>query len=246
MHAMTTDRRLPMWAVDDGAERLARELSTVGAVVLNGIERAEQLLELMRPLGSIEPHRDSRPDGLTHIQADATQLSRAVASSAGHLGFRQDGLFPHTDRSGLPRPPDLLAFWIETQSRVGGSALFVDGYELFERLSQTAPEDLQCLMSPGSAVFKSEGGLIESSIFSIDEGRLRVRFRFDNMVYLSPAAAKAVDKLVAAVGELTLCERLRSGQGYVVDNTRWLHGRTHFIGARSAYRLLLRSEGRAS
>lgn len=41
MHAMTTDRRLPIWAVGDGAERLAHELSMVGAVVLNGIERAE-------------------------------------------------------------------------------------------------------------------------------------------------------------------------------------------------------------
>jgi len=45
--------------------------------------------------------------------------------------------------------------------------------------------------------------------------------------------------MLPVVRELSLIKRLRAGQGYLIDNLRWLHGRTYVVGTRSAYRLLL-------
>lgn len=225
------------WHANDDVDVLLEEFFSKGLVFLDGIKTEKALLHALSPLGSVFRHRDSLENGLTHVTTSGNDL--ASASRTGKLGFTQAGLIPHTDRSGAPHPPNMLAFWIENQATISGTSLFVDGLTLFEKMSLHFPSQLAALCRPNSAIFKSENGYVESSIFSTDNDRLSIRFRFDQMIFLSPDAAKAVEVLLPLIRESSLTKKLTAKQGYILDNTRWLHGRTHFVGARSAYRLLL-------
>ena len=225
------------WHVNDNVDVLLDEFSAKGLVLLEGIDKPEVLLRTLSPLGTVYYHRDSLANGLTHVSESGDGLRSAGYD--GKLGFTQDGLIPHTDRSGAQVPPNILAFWIESQAAISGASLFVDGFVLFEEISYRFPAELAVLCRQNSAVFKSENGYFESSIFSVAGESLSIRFRFDQMIFLSPDAAKAVEVMLRVIRELSLVKRLSAGQGYLIDNMRWLHGRTHFVGARSAYRLLL-------
>jgi hypothetical protein len=225
------------WSVSDSVETLRNEFSSKGLVFLEGLEKPEALLRALSPLGTVYHHRDSLASGLTHV---ATSEADAQSTAGdGKLGFTKDGLIPHTDRSGAKDPPNMLAFWIERPAAISGASLFVDGFALFEVMSCRYPDELAVLCRPNSAIFKSENGYLESSVFSTEGECLRIRFRFDKMIFLSPDAARAVEVMLPVIRELSLIKRLRAGDGYLIDNLRWLHGRTHFVGTRSAYRLLL-------
>ena len=225
------------WSVNDSVEILRNEFAVKGLVFLEGFEKPEELLRTLSPLGTVYHHRDSLANGLTHVATSEDDAQSAAG--AGKLGFTKDGLVPHTDRSGANDPPNMLAFWIERPAAISGASLFVDAFALFEVMSCRFPNELAVLCRPNAAIFKSETGYLESSVFSTEGERLRIRFRFDNMMFLSPDAAKAVDVMLPVIRELSAIKRLHAGQGYLLDNLRWLHGRTHFVGARSAYRLLL-------
>lgn len=230
------------WTPDLGRRALQEALSHRGAVVFSGVRSAGSLLEHLGHLGAAYVHADSDASGLTHIASASDALVHRDAADTNKLGFTHEGLFPHTDRSGVPSPPRLLAFWCERQAPVGGSSLFVDGHQLFDDLSSASPAAIEVLTRPSSVVFKSERGLVESSVFTITHSRLSVRFRLDRMIYISPDVAGVLPLLKDSIKRLSLKQPLKDGEGYLIDNQRWLHGRTHYIGPRSAWRLLL-SEG---
>jgi hypothetical protein len=114
---------------------------------------------------------------------------------------------------------------------------------LFDEVSAQIPAAIEALTRPRSVVFKSENGLIEGSIFFLCGDNFSVRFRFDRMVYLSPDVASVMPRFLEIIKQFTIMKRLGSDEGYLLDNHRWLHGRTHFSGTRSAYRLLLDDVG---
>jgi alpha-ketoglutarate-dependent taurine dioxygenase len=238
MEAIERDT-LHRWDPAQGLRRLRHLFNDSGLVMLDGIQDSEHFLDSMKGLGNVHHHVDSLPNGLTHVRSATHAVDRSEAADLNRLGLTQDGLVPHTDRSSLPNPPRLLAFWIERQSSVGGSTLFVDGHRLFDDLSAREPAAIDVLMRPRSVVFKSEAGLREGSLFAMNGDRLTVRFRLDRMVYMSPDVAAVVPTLMTLMRASTIKMRLAARQGYLIDNHRWLHGRTHFHGERSAFRLLL-------
>lgn len=227
------------WEPSQGKQRLRREFDRRGLILLKGIKNSEEFLLQLGSLGRIYHHYDSLPNGLTQIKhADDIE----TRENTNHLGFTQEALIPHTDRSGLINPPKLLAFWIEHQSKIGGASLFVDGQQLFDEVSLQDPDAIKALTRPCSVIFKSEKGLIEGSIFHLQEDNFFIRFRFDRLVYLSPDVASVMPRFLEVLKRCTIKKRLASDEGYLIDNHRWLHGRTHFSGARSAYRLLINDE----
>lgn len=219
--------------------QIKQTLQNDGLIILENIKNKQDFLAQVSHLGEIVYHFDSMADGLTHIVNQA-QTNKKDAALSNHLGLTQGALIPHTDRSGMETPPSLLAFWIESQSHNGGSSLFVDSHLVFEELSVINPEATQILTRPKSVVFKSEKGLFESSIFEVDEQNLYVRFRFDKMVYFSTEVSQVMPDLLKMIEKCTIRRKLGAGSGYILNNRRWLHGRTHFFGDRSAYRLLMK------
>jgi hypothetical protein len=69
-------------------------------------------------------------------------------------------------------------------------------------------------------------------------GRVRLRLRLDDLARFSPDAACAVPALRAAISAHTTALRLGPGDGVVLCNTRWLHGREPYAGPRVMLRVL--------
>jgi alpha-ketoglutarate-dependent taurine dioxygenase len=231
-----------IWDPSQGTQRLKKEFDHQGFILLKGIRNSEEFLGQLGNIGRIYHHHDSLPNGLTQIKHANDFEEHNNAIDTNRLGLTQDGLVPHTDRSGLINPPKLLAFWIERQSKIGGASLFVDGQQLFDEVSIQDPAAIEALTRPRSVIFKSENGLMEGSIFHLQNDDFSIRFRFDRMVYLSPDVASVMPRFLNIIKQFTVKKRLESDEGYLIDNHRWLHGRTHFTGERLAYRILLDSE----
>lgn len=206
------------------------DLRRVGLALIDGLPGSAALVDLARSLGIVVPHRDSGPDGVTLIEDQGAQ-------SAGMTGFTRAELLPHTDRSGVERPPILLLTVCGREPDVGGESLIVDGRAVFEDLAQSAPDALAALSEPRSALFGGAGGYL-GAIFAIDPcGLVSIRLRLDSLARFAPVAAPHISFLRAAVERHTTVLPLRAGFGYVLNNRRWLHGRRGFEGPRLIYRV---------
>lgn len=215
-----------------GANDLMRHLASDGLVTVTGVDGEARALEVARRLGDVRAHRDSAASGITRLEvAGETQ-------AAGFRGFSDAGLFVHTDRSVAKHPPSLLFFWCEIPSEEGGETLLVDGRRVYEKLSMYEPRVFEAVTKPNAAVFASDGVFYCGAIYErLREGRLAVRFRYDELLYMAPPLAEAMPVFRGFLDASQISFRLAAGQGYILQNTRWLHGRRPFRGARRCGRL---------
>lgn len=205
------------------------DLTRVGLALIE-VPSPDRLTELMHALGStIVPHRDSRPDGVTVIE----DRGACVAALAG---FTREAPTPHTDRSGIADPPDLLMTICANEPSTGGELLLVDGRAVYLDLAQESPNALAALSAPRSVLFGGADGYL-GSVFTAHGGSVAVRFRLDALVRFSPAVGPHLATLRAAIDRHTITVPSRAGTGYVLDNGRWLHGRRSFTGDRLMYRV---------
>jgi alpha-ketoglutarate-dependent taurine dioxygenase len=65
-----------------------------------------------------------------------------------------------------------------------------------------------------------------------------MRFRHDDLARFSPAVISILPQLLELIHARTRRFTLNPGQGYILQNGRWLHGRTAFVGRRQMYRVL--------
>jgi len=178
-------------------------------------------------------------------------------------------LFFHTDRSGWAKPPAILATALKTPATGGGGAsLFVDGREVAQyiRVHEPALYDMMVSTSPSHTSFKSDDGSFAArpiivrlqqdqdedqsheSSESDEEGGMRdmiIRFRLDGGIRFSPAMLSMLPRLEDLICERAFGVELSAGQGYIVDNHRFLHGRTAFEGDREILRVLAHSHDQA-
>ena len=231
---------------DEGeAERLRRRLAVDGLVVFSGIEGPQRVLEVAAAVMRVVLHPDSDARGLTTL----TDLGPA-ADRPNAAGFSRRELLPHTDRSGTADPPALLMTTCATPSITGGTCLLVDGKAVHDDLARTAPPAVAALLHRGSVLFGGVGGHLGSVLAdgpaisttapgatSTGGARRMIRLRLDDLVMLSPQVAVWLPALRAAIDRHTLTADLDAGEGYLLDNHRWLHGRTAYTGPRTLYRL---------
>ena len=214
-------------------EEVYGELVRSGAIFLKGIADEAAALKFAHRIGTIRPHRDSQPNGVTRV-------APAPKGGVGLMGFSDEGLFPHTDRSVLSSPPCLLFLWCERAAERGGESLLVDGKRVYERLKRFNPAAFQSLTKSRSAVFASDGNYLPSAIFeTIGDDRVRLRFRYDSLLYMTSELAEALPVFRGLVDATVMHFKLKAGQGYLVQNTRWLHGREPFQGDRQYGRIHL-------
>ncbi len=216
-----------------GFHHLIERLTESGLVTFD-IPSVDALLDLASALGEIVPHRDSDPRGITRIAA------KSLSGAAGYGGFSHRGLPLHTDRSGTPEPPTVLLMLGSTPAEIGGESTLLDGAKLFTTLAEQLPEVLRLLMTPDCMLFGGAGSLLSASVFTqLSNDRIAVRFRFDELGYFRAELVPHIPVLVKLMNELAACFHLERGQGYALQNWRWLHGRTAFSGEREAYRVLV-------
>lgn len=213
-------------------QSLARGISRYGFALLSGVHDADALLTVARSIAVVVPHRDSRPDGVT-VLAD-----RGVGSArGGFAGFGRDELVPHTDRSGIEHPPGLLMMACRQPAEWGGECVVVDGEAVYADLAENEPEAIEALSAPRSALFGGAAGYLGSVFTPQPDGRVTLRLRLDDLARFSPDATRWRATLCSAIERHLITVVLRAGEGYVLDNHRWLHGRRAFTGNRIVYRV---------
>lgn len=237
------DRHAVDLRAQDATTHLVSALTECGGALVDGVDNPEVLVTLARRIGVVIPHRDSGGDGVTRL----TDLGAAVPQRSGFAGFSICHLEPHTDRSGVRCPPDLLFLACGRMPTSGGECLLVDGKAVYEDLDGCAPEALQALVSPRCALFGGAAGYL-GSVFTTtttaDGPRVTVRLRLDDLAHFNPTAVRALPALRAAIARHTTVLKLDRGQGYVLQNHRWFHGRRAFTGKRVMFRVHANSSPR--
>ncbi|MEU8895016.1 TauD/TfdA family dioxygenase [Nocardia sp. NPDC048505] len=214
------------------AAGVAAQLAACGLAMIEGIRTRAQLLTFAASLGHVVPHRDSNPDGVT------TLMHRGVvAGRAGFEGFGKGALPPHTDRSGIPEPPALLLVVCGRKGSSGGECIAIDGSAVYVEMMLMNPDAAQALSQPRTVLFGGAAGYLGSIFEHTADGRIRVRYRRDELAKFSPGLARWLPALDDAIEHHTTKFVLEPGQGYVLHNHRWLHGRAAFTGERVMYRL---------
>lgn len=219
-------------------EQIARVLAQDGLVTFDGIQSSGELLQLCSRLGTIVKHRDADEVGLTRI----TKRSE-MQPGEGYQAFTASHLTLHTDGSSIPEPPTLVVLWCERPAAEGGLSLFVDGKQLYQVLANEYPQVLETLSTPKSALFVGAETPVYGSIFSRGaDGSICVRFRYDGLGYYAAPVCSVLPIFLDLLDRSTLTFPLQKQQGYMLQNGRWLHGRTAFRAEREMYRVLVRTD----
>jgi alpha-ketoglutarate-dependent taurine dioxygenase len=216
-------------ATEIDADLLAPTLARDGLVLIRqgSVGEVRALLDhWTQPVG--HPHQSV--EGLTVIAP--RDLSEDGENEAG---FTDASLPPHTDRSLHPWPPSVLATVMVSPARTGGSAVLVDGARVLtilrRELDEAAITSLQ--LNP------MRGGR-GPSVIEVGDGLARFRYRDDQVAGPHSAAGweDAVAELRRLISATMESLHLAVGDGYLVHNHRFLHGRTAFSGSRRLVRLL--------
>jgi alpha-ketoglutarate-dependent taurine dioxygenase len=212
---------------------LITDLTSAGLALVEDVHDDPTLLTLARSLATVMPHRHGDPNGIT-VLCDRGP----VAHRDGFAGFGTDALAVHTDRSGLPEPPGLVMTVCRQTAHHGGESLLVDGRAVYADMAEHHPDALTALAAPRSVLFGGAAGYLGAIITHRPDERVSLRLRWDSLARFCPDVARVLPVLRAVVDRHTTEIALRPGQGYVVDNHRWLHGRRAFTGPRAMSRVL--------
>lgn len=229
---MTRFRQIGSLA-EHAVELLVSDLARTGLALVEGVEDERTLLWLAGSLAVVAPHRDGAQDGITLL----TDRGRA-AERSGLAGFGAGALAAHTDCASLPEPPGLLIVVCREPGHTGGESVLADGQAVYTELARHSPGALASLAMPRSVSFGGTAGHLGSVVTHRPDGRVSLRLRWDSLARFDPDVSRALPDLRAAVDRHTVEIALRPGQGYVIDNHRWLHGRRAFTGPRAVYRVL--------
>jgi hypothetical protein len=202
-----------------------------GLVTFTGITERSTLASVARRLMSIRPHRDAGPDGVTVITDTGT-------ADPGYVAFTGAELIPHTDGTSLPDPPGLLLLTCQQPASHGGNTLLADAASITATLAGQHPAALQALSAPRAAYFGAAGGYLGPVCEPAGPGRTRIRLRLDDLAMFSADATPLIPLLRAVIAQHQQTVHLNAGQGLLVSNSRWLHGRDRYTGPRILLRIL--------
>ncbi|WP_084427765.1 TauD/TfdA family dioxygenase [Kibdelosporangium aridum] len=203
-----------------------------GLALVEGLADSSDLLRLAESIGTVVPHRDSGADGVTTIADLGTERVQS-----GFAGFSACALNPHTDRSGVDHPPVLLMTSCGLPTATGGECVLIDGQAVYDDLAESEPDALRAFCAPRSVLFGGAAGYLGSIFTDADDGRIEVRLRLDDLAQFSPEVCRWLPTLRAAIDRHAMMIKLDMGQGYVLNNHRWLHGRRAFTGQRVIFRV---------
>ena len=228
--------KIAVWdSSENEIDKLAAILGRDGIVLLDGVSSAQQVVQLGRRLGTIAVHPHGRRSGITSI------VPRDGAVQApGMIGLTRSGLLPHTDRTVLPIPPNLIIQVLTLPSGSGGEATLADGERVVSEVGRSHPEILETLWAPGTVTFRSGEEEFRSQILSFfGRGRWILRFRDDGGLLADSSVSSLLPLLRDIIQEYTIVLPNVRGCAYIADNWRMLHGRRAFSGTRRAQRLLV-------
>lgn len=214
-------------------ELIAHQLADRGLVTLTGLTSRTAMLAFASRIMSVVPHRDSESDGLTTIRR-----TTRFAGRPGFAGFGTDELVAHTERSGTVNPPRLMLLVCARPADTDGECVLADGQLVHSRIREEEPDALQALSQLRSAYFGNGDGHASQVFTPHADGTVALRLRQDSLARFSPLVQPYLPRLRTAIAAEQIRLPLLSGQGYLLDNWRWLHARAAFCGDRVCWRAL--------
>jgi alpha-ketoglutarate-dependent taurine dioxygenase len=211
---------------------IREELDKKGIVFIRNVTTEDQFISIGEKLGSIYKPRHGTADGITKIEPTHEKIGN---------GYTRQELYLHIDRSQEISPPKYLMTTCSVKATLGGGhSTFLDGNELYDKLSREEPEILEQLKNSNNTQFLQDDGSYQSlAIFGESNA---IRFRLDDKILISGTLAKNFNRLLEIMNQLTHTVEFELGEGYIIDNRWWLHGRTGFKGDRAILRLLVTSD----
>jgi alpha-ketoglutarate-dependent taurine dioxygenase len=178
------------------AQELTARLTDQGLVTFDGVTDPAGLFTLANSVCEPVMHRDSDPEGVTHI----TDTAGDAAPKPGYRAFASAALFPHTDGTAQPHPPALLWLVCAQPAEAGGASILVDAAEVWRTLAARQPVALAALSTPRLVSFGADPAHT-ASVFepAAAHGRLRVRFRNDELVHPTSTAEAVWPTLLEVV-----------------------------------------------
>ncbi len=215
------------------------ELMEIGAVKIKNILDEEDAIRLANSLGSIVANPDANEDGVVKLMP-----LKQISPKKNYIGFTKSSLYPHTDRSPLEKPPNLLFLWCEIpEDEKGGASILVDCKSLAEDLSKHDLEHFNNLMIPGTTIFDDGIKSYKGSVFEKSINKyITVRFRYDNCVFFNGDILDSISCFMHYVDKHSTFIELNQGEGYIIQNNRWLHGRNSFTCNRLVCRIHINSD----
>lgn len=215
------------------ADSIAERLRESGLVTVDGLMSRSEVRSCASQFMTITSHPHSGPDGLTPIHDTGAHAHRA-----GFAGLGSGELEAHTDRASVPDPPRLVFFVCLRPAAEGGDVLLADGRDVLGSLSGDGREAALMLAKPRTAYYGAGAGHA-SQVFTVHaDGRVSIRLRQDGLARWSPMVQPYLPTLRRAIAGCQRRLRLSTGQGYIVNNQRWLHARHGFSGDRLYLRAL--------
>ncbi|KAL4872398.1 hypothetical protein BDV12DRAFT_142936 [Aspergillus spectabilis] len=201
-----------------------------GIAFLEGF--AEQSLsKLANQFGDIIQPRNETTSGtgISNIRFEPSLVGK---------GYSSEELYFHTDRSGWDRPPRILVSTLQSKSTDGGSSMLADSSRILKEIKEQGDGLYELLTSSEHASFRSDNGVfVPRPIFEKSSGLFR--FRFDDSIQLSASLVTRFSQFFEIIYRNSFAVTLQQGQGYLLDNHRFLHGRTAFTGSRELLRALV-------
>ncbi|MFG1864789.1 Fe(II)-2OG oxygenase family protein [Microbispora bryophytorum] len=173
------------------------------------------------------PHESS--PGVTVIEPGRPEGDNRNGFTCGFLSL-------HTDRAQSLAPPTILGCLYLRTSSTGGESLLLDGKDLVRAAGERSQ-----LGESAYVVLRSRGRPWLPVIELAKDGhRCRIRYRNDQVARPHAATRSARPLLTTISGELWApsVRLFEPGQGYLIHNQRFLHGRAAFSGRRTALRIL--------
>lgn len=115
--------------------------------------------------------------------------------------------------------------------------MLIDSQLVDDDLAESEPEALRAFCAPRSVLFGGAAGYLGSIFTYAEDGRIAVRLRLDDLAQFSPEVSRWLPTLRAVIDRHAVMFNLGVGQGYVLNNRRWLHGRRAFTGQRVIFRV---------
>ncbi|MER6523915.1 TauD/TfdA family dioxygenase [Streptomyces sp. NPDC001508] len=218
-------------------EQAASAVRDDQAVVLRGLpaQSTAMVVAVASAIGPVVPSRPDRPL-IDDIKPDVN------AGEQTRIGDLRVALTPHTDNSTMPAPPEILAlaFVHNGTPDSGGESTLTHIDDIAAALDDTDVELLQEPRYPSLNVPTDAGRAptLTSVLARRADGRLTVRYRdaaLDAGIAStlapetpSPAHLSALHRFTTTVREPARQTRARldTGDMLIIDNARFLHGRT--------------------
>ena len=221
--------------VDDEATQFAllERLRVYGIVMVNEAPAVEGVAGVAGCIGYL---RKTNYEQIYNIKLEEVPRTFAGLPAAAP---------PHTDDAFRPYPPGLIVLHcVQPTSDGGGASIFIDGFEVVERLRKKAPDAVEVLARVPSAFHRVHPGehefLYHGRMINLNHDGHLAGVRLTTHSTGPPdLSADQIEPYYAAARELTATMRdpevqvirfLTAGEIAITDNERVLHGRTPFTG----------------